>query len=172
MMCKEKDTAQARVVLAFAERDPGAAFRWMPGDKPDLSSIPDGSVDVVLIENIHGWDPAQLGSHLHEILRSMRAGGLLRVSTPHLDAVIHAYLMDWDDSRDCSRAARFNEWRRTTNAQFVFNEEDLRHVLTEAGFVDLQHFVAGASSDPLFWDARGADKTLLVLEARKPKDVL
>ena len=102
----------------------------------------------------------------------MRAGGLLRVITPNLDAVIHAYLLDCGDSRDCSRASRFNEWRRTTNAQFVFNEEHLRRVLTEAGFVDLQHFVAGASSDPLFWDAGGADKTLLVLEARKPKDVL
>jgi predicted SAM-dependent methyltransferase len=99
----------------------------------------------------------------------LRAGGLLRVSTPNLDAAVHAYLLDWGGSRTDSRAAYFNEWWRTTKAQFLFNEEELRRVFMEAGFVDLQSFVGGASSDPLFWDAGDVDNMLLVLEARKPR---
>jgi predicted SAM-dependent methyltransferase len=163
------EMALGRAVLAFTERDPGAPFRWVPGDNPDLPSGRDGVADAVLIETIHRWDPAKLNINLREIKRLMRTGGLLRISTPNLDAAIHAYLMEWDDSQDNSRAARFNEWWRTTKSQFLFNEEELRRILMESGFVDLQSFVVGASSDPLFWDAGHADKTILVMEARKPK---
>jgi predicted SAM-dependent methyltransferase len=164
-----KDMAQRRIALAFTEHERGAPFQWIPGDNPDLACSPDEAVDVVLIDNIHCWDPLKIGVNLRAIKRMLRAGGLLRVSTPNLDAAVHAYLLDWEGSRLESRAAYFNEWWRTTKAQFLFNEEELRRVLREAGFVDLRSFVPGASSDPLFWDAGDIDNMLLVLEARKPR---
>ena len=55
MTYKEKDTARGRFLLAFTKHDPGAAFRWVQCDKPELSPIRNGSADVELTgeQNIH-----------------------------------------------------------------------------------------------------------------------
>jgi predicted SAM-dependent methyltransferase len=162
---------KGRVSLAITERDLGSSFAHLTGGKPDITSVAGGAADAVLVENVYGWTPAELADRLRGAYAAMRAGGLLRLSTPDLDAAVHLYLLGQDRGPGPSRGAIFNEWWHANGARFLFNEEDLARVVAEAGFVDARRFMAGASSDPLFWGVEDADGTLLVLEARKPGNV-
>jgi predicted SAM-dependent methyltransferase len=170
-MRRESEMVKGRVSLAITERDLGSDFAHLAGGEPDLASVAGGTADAVLVENVYGWNPAELTDRLRGVYAAMRAGGLLRLSTPDLDAAVQLYLLGRDGAPGPSRGAMFNEWCRANGAWFLFNEEDLARVVAEAGFVDARRFIAGASSDPLFWGVEDADGTLLVLEARKPRNV-
>lgn len=159
---------------AVTPRHLKADFRILPpgADGPDFDGIAEASSGCVLCEGLESWSEGGLAEALAGFWRMLRPGGLLRVVTPDLDAVIHAYLYAAPDAEAASSAVRFNAWRHAVRDRFIFNEEALRLALSRAGFVDPMRFVAGSGSERLFWDLEPADAALLVLEVRKPKKVV
>ena len=158
------------LLFAVTSLDPGPPFRWFPDFLTHSGAGLDSCADVVLVDNIHLWDPASVSSYLRKIYVALRPGGIIRVSTPDLDAVIHRYLLGSDKSVIGSRTAEFNEWRFASSNDFFFNKAHLSLVVLDAGFVDLEHFVAGAGSIPLFWGYEDQCGSALVLEARKKRE--
>jgi SAM-dependent methyltransferase len=159
---------------AVTPRRLGTDFRILPlsSDGPNFDGIATASAGCVLCEGLESWSEAGLAEALAGCWRMLRPGGLLRVVTPDLDAVIQAYLYAAPDAESASSAMRFNAWRHAVRDRFIFNEEALRLALSRAGFVDPRRFVAGSGSERLFWDLEPADASLLVIEARKPKEVV
>jgi hypothetical protein len=135
----------------------------------EVGSRSRASVRYIYCSGIETWSRDELRRTLNAIMKILQPAGVLRIATPDLDAIIFGYLLDWNRKQwpGTSRAERFNNWRKSVTGQFVFNEDDLRTELENAGFVDIWRLPAGASSIDVFLD-REEDATELVLEARKP----
>jgi predicted SAM-dependent methyltransferase len=136
----------------------------------DIDSRPSANVEFVYCSGIEAWTIVDLRRALSAILRILKPGGVVRVAAQDLDAVVHGYLLDWkrDQPADMTRAERLNAWRKNETAQYVFNEEDLRAELENAGFVDIWRLPAGASSIEVFRDCERDETKGLVLEGRNP----
>jgi SAM-dependent methyltransferase len=164
------DSTTKPLLLAVSPRDLGPAFVALEigSTGPCAFRVPDAAAGLVILEGLGQWTEEVRLACLAEINRVLQPGGLLRVATPDLDAVVNAYLFDERSEQGLSRATRLNVWRLSVADRFVFNEEELRTVVEQAGFVDLRRFLAGSGSLPILWDLEGTDSVTIVLEARKP----
>jgi SAM-dependent methyltransferase len=71
------DPLPLRIELAQTKARPNLEFRV--GNAADLSSIPDGSIDVVCLNAVFHWLPEKTGP-LRQFARVLRAGGRLGIS--------------------------------------------------------------------------------------------
>src|SRR4051812_41964498 len=152
---------------AFTVGLPRPGFQHLDVDEAGL--LPSASARYIYCSGIEAWSRDELRRTLTAIMRILQPAGVVRIATPDLDATVYAYLLDWNRKElpGTTRAQRLNDWRNSVTARFVFNEEDLRSELENAGFVDIWRLVAGASSIEAFLDCED-DATELVLEGRKP----
>jgi SAM-dependent methyltransferase len=163
---------QPLVALAFPG-PPAAPFRAIAADAAGLPEIPAEaatSADLVAVSGMGRWDPDRAVAALLRIQRVLRPGGVLRLSTPDLDAAVQDYAFGTTEHPSAaSRAQRLNHWFRSPDQAWAHNEEDLTLMLQGLGFADIRRFVPGAGSHPLFWDLDAGAAGLLVLEARRTK---
>ena len=80
---------------------------------------------------------------LRECWRVLAPGGVLRLSTPSLQCIVAKYLernlTEWGDLwRPATPCQLLNEGLRSWGHQFVYDADELRGVLAEAGFVAMQ----------------------------------
>ncbi len=123
--------------------------------------LPDASFAYVfgehLIEHISEEKSARLFA---ELLRVLRPGGVLRLTTPDLRKIIAIYedrnpvvsradyarFLDGETGKRHERACQIlNDYLRLWGHRYVFDEEDLTAKLEQAGFTEVQRFEAGES---------------------------
>lgn len=152
--------------IAIGKDDP----RFIPLRVDELAGYPEATVHYAYCAGIETWGLDMLGQTLSAIVRILKPSGVARIATKDLDAVVHGYLLDWDDAPETgmTRAQRLNDWRKNETAVHVFNEDDLRTALETAGFVDIWRLPAGASSIGIFQNCETSRDGELVLEGRKP----
>ena len=151
---------------AFTVGIPRPGFEHLDVDEAELR--PSASVRYIYCSGIEAWSRDELRRALTAIMKILRPAGIVRVATPDLDSTVYGYLLDWNQRLPgTTRAQRFNDWRKSVTAQFIFNEEDLRAELESVGFVDIWRLAAGGSSAEVFLDCE-EDAAELVLEGRKP----
>ena len=153
---------------AIAIGAPHPRFNQLGLDEAELR--PANSVDYIYCTGIDVLTNPELRRVLAIAIRVLRPEGVIRVVTQDLDAIVYSYLLGPPGvlPTGITRAQQFNQWRKSTTAQFVFNEEDLRAELEAAGFVDIWRLTAGASSVEIFIDCEPQGSPALVLEGRKP----
>ena len=136
----------------------------------DVESRPSASIQYAYCSGIEAWTAVEFRRALSAILRILEPSGTVRIATQNLDAIIYEYLLEWNSSHPAgmTRGQRLNAWRRSQTARYVFNEEDLRAELENAGFVDIWRLPAGASTIEIFRDCEQHEDMELVLEGRKP----
>lgn len=91
------------------------------------------------IEHLTRADAVELLRECHRLLAD---GGVLRISTPDLRVLASAYLAGQTDGwaplwRPASACLMMNEGMRAWGHQFVYDAEELRRVMAEAGFEDI-----------------------------------
>jgi predicted SAM-dependent methyltransferase len=162
------DLTDRMVTNAFTVGIPRPGFEHLDLDEAEMQP-PGASVCYVYCSGVEAWSRSELRRTLTAIMKILEPAGVVRVATPDLDATVYGYLLDWtrEDLAGTTRAQRLNDWRKSVAAQFVFNEEDLRAELENAGFVNIWRLAPGASSIEAFLDCE-EDSTELVLEGRKP----
>jgi predicted SAM-dependent methyltransferase len=136
----------------------------------DIESTSNSSVQLVYCSGIEAWNISEFRRILSAIFKILQPRGVVRVAAQDLDALVYGYLVDWenDPATNMTRAQRLNAWRKSETAQYVFNEEDLRNELENAGFADIWRLPAGASSIEAFRDCEQDGAKGLVLEGRRP----
>lgn len=146
--------------------------------------VADGSAEAVysshMIEHLSRWQALAL---LRESLRVLRPGGVIRIVTPDFAELVAEYeagsrtspradvfmrdLMTYTDPEGVSGIQRLV--RRAFGAsahQWLYDEESLRALLEEAGFVDVVRRAFGQGELPDL--DRIETRTGLALEARAP----
>jgi hypothetical protein len=130
----------------------------------------EASAELFAVSGLGRWNPDQARAALLRVRRMLRPGGVLRLSTPDLDAVVQDYAFGTTGTPSApSRAQRLNQWFRSPDQAWTHNEEDLSEMLQGLGFVEIRRFVPGAGSHSLFWSLDAGAAGLLVLEARRAK---
>ncbi len=118
------------------------------------------------IEHISRENCLHLFRHIRE---SMAPDGILRIATPDLKLFAQCYLQrevppDWEEQNPC-RA--FNEVMRNWGHTFLYDEEELTEILTQAGFRSVRRVVHRISEDPdLHNIERRGSQLDLIMEAR------
>jgi predicted SAM-dependent methyltransferase len=146
--------------------------------------VPDGSAEVAysshVIEHVSRWQALDM---LRECTRVLRPGGLIRIVTPDLASVISEYeqadtarpradvfmenLMTYRDPEGARTLQRLGGKLFGGSAhQWLYDEESLRVLLAEAGFVEIirRDYRSGDAPDLNEIETR----TGLVMEARRP----
>ena len=153
---------------------------WKPDVIHDLSTgLPaeSDSVDLIYSEHFLEHIPLAAGqrllAHCH---RALRPGGRVRIAMPDLAAVVEAYRGDWRDQdwlKDPAYASidtachMLNYGLREWGHQYVYDAEDLRLRLEQAGFTGITQCQWNDSSHP---DLRGLETrtdSRLIMEAVK-----
>jgi len=129
--------------------------------------FPDSSVDFLYSSHFLEHLELPVAVHvLNESHRVLRPGGVIRVCVPDLRAAVQFYLTG---QRDRFLAYFFTDRRLSRHRhRYMYDFELLRHVLAQAGFVDVvqREFQMGRTPDLVELDNR-ADETLYV-EAAHP----
>jgi predicted SAM-dependent methyltransferase len=155
--------------------------------------LPDSSFDLIFSEHmIEHLGYADGRRCLRECHRVLRPDGRIRIATPSLDRLIRLYDTDLTDLQ--RRYLRWsiatfiehadaelpgfvlNNFLRDWGHEFVYDTQTLRHALESVGFVDVEEWPVGESSDPrlvgLERHMRSAAEfnayETMVLEARRP----
>jgi predicted SAM-dependent methyltransferase len=128
-------------------------------DVTDPWPIPDGSVEAVNSEHfIEHIAFADAPKYFAEAFRTLRAGGVIRTSTPSLRGSIQTYLEadpkalehyrkateGWCEADDHSEMFNntFYEWGH----RHIYDEEALTKLLEAAGFAEIEHAEFGEST--------------------------
>jgi predicted SAM-dependent methyltransferase len=153
--------------------------------------LPDASFDFVFSEHMLEHLTYDEGQRcLRECLRVLRPGGTIRTATPSLERLARLYgggeaeerYVRWavdalqPEVRTYLPGVVVNNFFRSWGHRFIYDEDTLRHALTEAGFVDVRSCRVGESAQP---ELAGLERHLaeapeineyetLVLEARRP----
>ena len=100
---------------------------------------------------------------LKECFRVLKVGGVVRIATPDLDEVVAKYQGDWKDQPWLkhddyqfikTRGMMLNHGMRGWGHQYLYNEEDLRGLMREAGFVDVKRCESSISEH---WELNGCE---------------
>ena len=128
-------------IADWANLDLATAPGVIKWDLIDPLPVADGAVKFVFTEHfIEHVDRAQGRAIINECHRVLEPGGILRVSTPDLKKLVEEYstgrLDEWLDVgfAPSSPCRLLNEGLRSWGHQFVYDEEELGHLLTDAGF--------------------------------------
>lgn len=153
--------------------------------------LPDASFDFVFSEHMLEHLTYEDGQRcLRECLRVLRRGGTIRTATPSLEQLARLYdggevrehYVRWavdtlePEVRAYLPGVAVNNFFRSWGHRFIYDEDTLRHALTEAGFVDIRPLCVGESPHP---ELAGLERHLgeapeineyetFVLEARRP----
>ncbi len=121
---------------------PAEVIKW---DLSKALPIASNSVELIFSEHFIEHIPKP---RARKLLRScydaLRPGGILRLSTPDLDALIVAYqqkrLRDWADVEwlPASPCQMVNEGMRNWGHEFVYNKSELFELLRECGFTHIK----------------------------------
>lgn len=157
--------------------------------------FPDGAFQYLLCEHMIEHVPKSLGKALiSEAFRTLAPGGKARFVTP--DLTFFTRMVMFPEERAAGEPYRkvvaefFGldqpSWGDLTNLcfyehghQYIYSPEELRSILEEAGFVDIQQNRAGTPIDPAFANVEGHVKIIgaeanaleaFALEVTKPSD--
>jgi predicted SAM-dependent methyltransferase len=133
------------VIAGWANVDADAVDGVIAWDLRRPLPAPDASFDYVFsehfIEHVTRDEALRL---LRECVRVLRPGGVLRTSTPDLRKLVSEYLAGrLDEWRDVAWLPQtpcrlLNEGMRSWGHQFVYDEPELRLLLAEAGFANVE----------------------------------
>lgn len=81
---------------------------------------------------------------------SLRKGGILRLSTPNLEWVIHTHFQTGpvEQSKRLAETLRMNRAFHGWGHQFLYSAEMLAHILRALGYADVVHCEYGQSAHP------------------------
>lgn len=141
--------------------------------------IADATVLRIYSEHLLEHLSCEQGQHLlRECRRVLAPGGVLRIATPDLTALVHAYEHDWRDQDWVqwpghewidTPARMLNQAMRGWGHQHLYDEGELAHRLRFAGFTDIRRCDLGRSAhDDLAGLETRADSKL-IFEARTPR---
>jgi predicted SAM-dependent methyltransferase len=104
-----------------------------------------GTIELIFCEHfIEHITLKQAKELLAECHRCLRSDGMLRLSTPSLKKVVEEYLLGrtsewhdvgWSPATPCQMV---NEGLRLWNHQFVYDDNELKRLLNEAGFREIR----------------------------------
>ncbi len=109
--------------------------------------------------------------------RVLEPGGVLRVATPDLAYVVGRYAGDWKDQAWLrqpeyafiqTRAEMLNTSMRWWGHQYLYDEEELRRRMTDAGFATVRRCALGESSVPELTRLETREDSTLILEGVRP----
>lgn len=143
---------------------------------------PSGSVEGIFNEHfLEHLTQAEALAFLRECRRALVPGGILRVATPDLDAVVREYGsvewlndewrrhgFDWIDNRCEMLNLGMREWGH----RWVFNEEELVRLGTLAGLELRGRCAWGESDDPRFRGLEYRQGSRLIVEFARPVRVV
>jgi predicted SAM-dependent methyltransferase len=145
--------------------------------------LPDASFDLVYSEHmIEHLTYAEGQQCLRECFRVLRPGGTIRTATPSLERLARLYdggaveerYVHWTiDTLQPEVDAPLpgvvvNNFFRSWGHRFIYDPDTLRHALTEAGFVDVEHQPLGELEGHLAEAPEINEYETFVLEARRP----
>lgn len=114
-----------------------------------------GSIEYIFSEHfIEHVTHKQASTLLAECCRVLKTGGLLRISTPNLRVLIDQYMLgqttEWADVHWHPRTPcqMLNEGFRLWGHQFVYDLEELEHLLLQAGFGTITRVLWRESTTP------------------------
>ncbi len=113
---------------------------------------------------------------INEFYRVLKKGGILRIATPDLDYIIQKYLEHWKDQDWLSwpehqfiktKGQMINISFRWWGHQYLYNEEDLKKLLINAGFENTIRCKHAESSYHELKHLETRKDSQLILEAEK-----
>lgn len=113
---------------------------------------------------------------LKEFKRCLKIGGVLRISMPDLDYVIHKYNSDWRNQDWLSfpeygfittRGRMINVCFSSWGHKYLYNEEDLRYQLARAGFQQIVRCEWNKSTHAELNGLESRKDSKLIIEATK-----
>lgn len=129
-----------------------------------------------LVEHLPLW---QVDRFLRNAHRVLRPGGVMRIAMPDLSEVVRSYLSPGDDWRDQdwlswpdhsfirTRAEAINVAFRWWGHQYLYDAEDLKRRLCDAGFRQIEFCEAGASKHPDLVNLETRGDSFLIAEVTK-----
>jgi len=132
----------------------------------------DGVFTEHTLEHLNFNDASNLVKELHRI---MKTGAYLRITVPDLSRYIHYYLKQYDeiqisefDRRFSSGCSAIRSLTQNYGHLSVWDFEELKSVLKQAGFTDIKQMAFGKSQDPqLNMDLIERSWETLYVEAKK-----
>ena len=114
-----------------------------------------GAIGLIFCEHfIEHVTLEQAKALLVECYRCLRSNGTLRLSTPSLKKIVEEYLLgrvsEWDDVgwSPATPCQMLNEGLRLWGHQFVYDDNELRRLLNEAGFREIRQVAWRESTTP------------------------
>ena len=157
----------------FTETPGVVDFAW---DATEHFPFEDGSCGLIYNEHFLEHLPVDQGLlFLKQCHRLLRPGGILRIAMPSLEAVVHKYCSEeWKDQawlklpafrHIATRCEMLNASMRWWDHQWVYDREELRRRLQEAGFFNIRECRVGESEEESLRNLETRPDSLLICEA-------
>ncbi len=113
---------------------------------------------------------------INEFYRLLQKGGIIRIATPDLDYIVEKYLSDWRNQEwlswpeyqnITSKGQMLNICMTWWGHHYIYNEEDLKSQLVNAGFSKITRLNWGVSSYKELSNLETRIDSKLILEAEK-----
>lgn len=105
----------------------------------NLRSIPDASLDMIYMSHVLEHVPrGQLLQTIKEMGRVLKAGGILRISVPDFDHIIHIYRETGGDIHAIAPALMGGQDYEFNYHYGVFNRQYLTEMLHKGGFAEVE----------------------------------
>lgn len=137
----------------------------------------DDNVDFIYNEHLLEHLTFEEGKKfLLECYRCLKKCGVLRIAMPDLDYIIRKYNSDWANQDWLSwpgfkfietKGMMINVSFRYWGHQYLYNEEDLRKQLTQAGFKNISRCNWNVSTHSELTDLETRKDSVLIIEAEK-----
>jgi len=143
--------------------------------------IATGQVAWIYSEHLIEHLPCEAGlTLLRECRRVLGDGGVLRIATPDLEALVASYRGDWRD-QDWVRwpghewidtpARMLNQALRGWGHEHLYDARELEHRLRLAGFAEIRRCALGESDHPQLAGLETREDSKLILEARGRRSI-
>jgi predicted SAM-dependent methyltransferase len=136
--------------------------------------LPDGSARLIYHEHVMEHITVEEGKAcLRDWFRLLEPGGVLRIATPDLAYVVERYRGDWRNqawlrlpeySFIQTPAEMLNTSMRWWDHQYLYDEEELRRRMTDAGFRTIRRCAIGESPVPELMRLETREDSQLILE--------